>query len=182
MKRLRTYITRLLVVLLLFSGFSLYVVQPAQGRQSPDAFTDWLSKMAKPAGAMDLQQELENLRQSTEHLDKVIEKASRLVSENDNGFSFSFAESTASQQLYQLLLIEWNQFQTGNAMSSVPVQQSAKSFAPVKMYESPLACSPGLPTVDTNIRRGDVESTLNPASPASYFLIPMVGGIAIGAP
>jgi hypothetical protein len=128
MKRLRSHILRLTVVLLICSGFSLYVVQPTQARHSTNAFADWLNTMTKPANSFDLQQELDNLRESSDHLGEVIEKASRIIHRNNKEFVFPFQESDASQSLYQLLLIEWSQFQTDNAMAGIPLQQTTKTL------------------------------------------------------
>ncbi|NGP87619.1 hypothetical protein [Fodinibius halophilus] len=182
MKRLRTHIVQFIIVLLICSGFSLSLVQSAQARHSTNAFADWLGTMAKTANGADLQQELENLRQSEDHLDKVIERASRIVSNNNEEFAFSYDKSMASQQLYEMLLIEWNQFQTGNEMSSVPVQQTVKSLIVVKTDKYPFNNS-------VNTYSDKHKKTLHRLGQTPVFknyfsiaLIPMVGGIAIGAP
>lgn len=182
MNRLRTHIIRLIVILLVCSGFGLSLAQPAQAKRSTSAFADWLSTMTKSANGADLEKELNNLRQSGDHLDKVIEKASQLVSKNNDEFTFSYAESMASQQLYQLLLIEWNQFQTGNAMSSIPTQQVAKSLVPVKTHESSLFGSVVPTRKSVNKIKHPGRKVISPGSTFLVSLIPMVGGIAIGAP
>lgn len=182
MKRLRTHIIRFVVTLLICSGFSLSLVQPVQAKHSTGAFADWLTTMAKASDKADLQQELEQLRQSNDHFDKVIQQASQIVSNNNDEFSFSLSEAMASQQLYQILLIEWSQFQTGNAMSSVPVQQTVKSLIPVKADKDPLVTSASLALERIAKKTSDLQSFL---PQKSFFLcspIPMASGIAIGAP
>ncbi len=182
MNRLRTHIARFVIVLLICSGFGLSLVQPAQAEHSTTAFADWLSAMTKSSNGTDLQQELENLRKSGDHLDKVIEQASQIVSNNNEEFPFSYAESMASQQLYQMLLIEWNQFQTGNAMSCIPVQQTVKSLVPVKTDKTPLT-GLAISFVETAEQSfWDVQQVVCLQSGFSFTLIPMVGGIAMRAP
>ena len=182
MNRLRTHIARFVIVLLICSGFGLSLVQPAQAEHSTTAFADWLSAMTKSSNGGNLQQELENLRKSGDHLDKVIEQASQIVSNNDEEFPFSYAKSMASQQLYQMLLIEWNQFQTDNAMSSLPVQQTVKSLVPVKVDKLPLSFS-DLLAAKTGIQSlGNLSQVVSNQYELAVTLIPMVGGIAMRAP
>jgi hypothetical protein len=182
MKRLRTYIARIIVLALVWMGFSLYMVQPTQAKQSSRAFASWLSRMAKSSNGVQLQKELNDLQKSANHLDKIIKKASQIVRSNNDDFDFAFSESIASKQLYQLLLIEWSQFQTGNAMASIPTQQpTVKHLVPVvldKMGPIGSATISKFPQSSFGID----EIVLNPNQLFSIALVPMVGGIAIGAP
>lgn len=182
MNRLRTHIARLVTVLLVCSGFSLSFVQPTQAKHSNNAFADWLSTMTTSANTADLQQELDNLRKSDEHLDKIIEKASHIVSQNNEDFVFSMVESMASAQLYRLLLVEWNQFQTGNDMSCVPVQKTIKLLIPAKTdfpSFTKMSC-----LVSNGVQQAFTQVELLPQDdfPFPLAIIPMVEGIAIGAP
>lgn len=182
MEKLRKNIIRLIVILLVCSGFGMSLVQPVQARYSSDAFANWLSAMAKNAGSSDLQHELDDLRKSGDHLDQIIKKASHLVKKNNENFSFSHADRLASGQLYQLLLIEWNQYQTGNGMSSVPVTQVTKSVVTNKVQESVIlgGVLPGPAKDHTKpFSVGLIDLSGIAYKPA---IIPMVGGIAIGAP
>jgi len=182
MNRLRKHIARVVIVLLICSGFGLSLVQPAQAEHSTTAFADWLSAMAKSSNGTDLEQELEDLRKSGDHLDKVVEQASQIVSNNNDEFTFSYAKSMASQQLYQMLLVEWNQFQTGNAMSCIPVQQMVKSLIPVKAEKTSLAGLSIFSSEKTEQLFGHIQQMVCPQSGFSFTLIPMVGGIAMRAP
>ncbi len=118
MKRLRSYIARLLVTLLVCSGFSLYMVQSAQAGQTSDGFARWLGMMAEASDAPGLKKELQDLKTSGGQLSEMLEQASQIVTQNNDEFDFPFAAEQASRELYRLLLIEWNQFQTGNGRSS----------------------------------------------------------------
>lgn len=126
MDKLRSHITRITVIVLLFAGFSLYMARPAQAKQSSQAFTRWFGTLAKSANGVELQQELNDLFKIDAQLDELIAKASQIVSRYDDEFNFPFSESSAAQHVYQLLLIEWSQFQTGNEMAAVPSGSGVK--------------------------------------------------------
>lgn len=128
MKQLRTHIARVIVAVLVWTGFSLYMVQPVQAEHSSQSFANWLTKMAESSESSDLQDELNNLRESAGQLENTIKEASQIVSRNNSNFDFSFSESLASQHLYQLLLIEWSQSQAENAMAGTPVKHITKMF------------------------------------------------------
>jgi len=181
MNRLRTHIARVTVAILVGVGFSLYMVQPVQANQSSQAFANWLSTMTKSANTANLQQELQQLR-TAGHLGDTIKEASQIVSRNNDEFEFSFAESMASQYLYDLLLIEWSQFQTENAMASVPTQQSAKV-----MISSSVDKIGANGIISTNLTAFDLPVFATSLLPNEHSMFvpalePMVDCIAIGAP
>ena len=181
MNRLRKHIVRVTVAVLVMTGFSLYMVQPAQANQSSQAFTNWLSTMTKSSNGVDVQQQLDDLRKSG-HLGNTIKEASQIVSKNNENFEFSFAESIASQHIYQLLLIEWSQFQTDNAMANVPTQHLPKLLMPVSVDK---AGANTFVSTGTNLS-GPFQPISNKqvmgCETVSKNAVPMVGGIAIGAP
>lgn len=181
MNRLRKHIVRVTVAVLVITGFSLYMVQPAQANQSSQAFTNWLSTMTKSSNGVDVQQQLDDLRKSG-HLGNTIKEASQIVSKNNENFEFSFAESIASQHIYQLLLIEWSQFQTDNAMANVPAQHLTKLLMPVSVEK---AGANSFVSIGTNLS-GPFQPISNKqvtgSGSVSRNVVPMVGGIAIGAP
>ena len=182
MKSFRSHIAQLMVALLICSGLSLSWVQPVQADQTSHAFARWLSMMAKPADASDLQKELQELRASGGQLDEVLQKASQIVTQNNEEFSFPFSKEKASGQLYQLLLIEWNQYQTGNTMANVPVSQNVKPLLPLHIdkVEGGTLAVQGQPLFAAFVSGQWVNQ---PASQAISFSVePMSSGIAIGAP
>ncbi len=72
MKQFRTHIARWLVALLVISGFSLSLVQPAQAHQNTHDFARWLDMMAKSSDTVALQKELKDLQASGEALSVMI--------------------------------------------------------------------------------------------------------------
>lgn len=182
MKRFRTYIARLLVTLLVCSGFSLYTVQPAQAGQASDDFARWLSMMAEASDAPDLQKELQDLKASGGQLADMLEHASQIVTENNDEFGFPFTKKETPRELYQLLLIEWNQFQTGNAMDGIPVQQTVKSLLLLQVDKTGgLGYATPWPYRWASIVGENGIAGISQVV-ASAMVEPMSGGIAIGAP
>lgn len=182
MKRLRTHITRLIVAVLVWTGFSLYMVQPAQTNHTSQSFANWLDKMAKSSDGADLQKELDNLRNSANYLEDMIKEATQVTSLNNDDFDFSFAESIASQHLYRLWLMEWNYSQSGNAMDSVPVQHISKLLVSATIDKSGVG---GFASYD--FKAPDIPFSMNTQlldgqQLAAMVLVPMVNSIAIGAP
>lgn len=160
----------------------LHIAQPVQAKKSSNAFARWLSTMTKSSEATDLHKKLNELRKSGAHLDKIIEKASRIVVQNNEDFTFSFAESAASHHVYKLLLVEWNQYQTGNAMAAVPVQQTLKPFLPFNLDKLGTFGSAAFLQAVPQAFHSNVDNQSAPQTIASISVIPMSDCIAIGAP
>lgn len=174
---------RLLVSLLVCSGFSLYMVQSAQANRTSDDFARWLSMMAGASDASDLQKELQNLRTAGGQLTDMLAEASQIVTSNNDEFDFSFTREETSRELYQLLLIEWNQFQTGNAMDAVPVQQTVKPLLLLHVDKKTggLESEAVWSDIWTSIVGEHGVPVVLQISTA-VAIEPMSGGIAIGAP
>ncbi|MCW9707115.1 hypothetical protein [Fodinibius salsisoli] len=183
MEKFRTHIARWLVALLVISGFSFSLVQPAQARQNTDAFARWLDMMAKSSDTAALQEELKDLQASGEALSVMIQEASRIVSQNNENFDFPFAKEEAPNQLYQLLLIEWNQFQTGDAMAAVPATQ--KSIKQLLPWHTDKLSPPGFLGMRYELFQvadNRIVVEVIPGFQESISLQPMSSGVAIGAP
>ncbi|HLR31263.1 MAG TPA: hypothetical protein VK074_02155 [Fodinibius sp.] len=182
MKQLRSYIARLLVALLVCSGFSLYMTQPAQADGVPDAFARWLSMMAESSEASSLQQELVGLTAAGGPLADILEEASQIVGHNNSASDVSFVEEEVSLELYRLLLIEWNQLQTGSAMDGIPAQQTVKPLIQLEVNKAG-GFSPAIWPERELRQLTDVYIVTSDLPTVSAVLTePMSGGTAIGAP
>jgi len=182
MNKLRTHIVRVVVLVLIWMGFSLYIVQSAKAEYSSRAFARWFSTMLSSSNTAELQEQLNELRKSNDHLDEILKKASKIVRRNNKDFKLPFAESVADSQVYELLLFEWNQYQTENAMAGIPAQQTVKSLLPIKVDKS-ASCG----AVAATIATPRVLQWIETAYPFNnrkvpFWVIPMSSGIAIGAP
>ncbi|MDZ7658329.1 hypothetical protein [Fodinibius sp.] len=182
MNRLRTYIIRLSVIAVICTGFGLYMVQQVQVNHSSKVFANWLSTKVEASDDVSLQKELEDLRKSANSLDEFVKEASQFVKSNNESFGFSFAESTASMHFYQLLLIEWSQIQTGNAMAGIPIPSVTKAFFSIVLdQKGAIGSAAGLSLISEYL--WCVESYRLDFD--EYFVTamqPMTEGIAIGAP
>ena len=183
MKKLRSQILKICVIGLICSGLGLGAAQPAEAEKSSRDFANWLQSVAKKAHLSELEHKLAPLKKSGADLNTLIKHASHIVSENDEDFNLPLADGTASQNVHQILLVEWNQFQTGNSMSAIPPAPVIKS---VISYQTPKAFTGGLQSlyesaIQTSIFYSAVVN-YTATSGKAHSLVPMSGGIAIGAP
>jgi hypothetical protein len=182
MNRLRTHIIRIVVSAVICTGFGLYMVQQAQVNRSSDAFASWLTTKVKGTDSVTLQKELDDLRDSTTQLNEFIKGASQILKSNNETLDFSFAGSTASMHFYQLLLIEWSQFQTGNAMAGIPIPSVNKALSSVILDQNGAI---GLFS-PVSLLSEYVWNVKSFTADFDEFLVkgiqPMIEGIAIGAP
>lgn len=181
MKRLRTHIIRLTVAVLVWTGFSLYMVQSAQADHTSQSFANWLDELATSLDGSELQKKLDDLNGST-NLEKTIQEASHILSRNAEDLDFPFAESMASQQLYQLLFIEWSYTQSANTMDSVPVKHISKLSISATIDKSGIGgfITEYITAPDTSFSKN--IQLVDGQQLAAMALEPMVNCIAIGAP
>ena len=184
MKSLRSYIAQLLVALLICSGLSLSWVQPVQADHTSHAFARWLSmRVQSSKDASELQKQLQELKASGGQLDDLLKKASQIVTNNDEEFNFPFSEHGSSQELSQLLLIEWNQYQTGNAMADIPVRQNIKPLLPIHVDKIKDFFFDGWHFPNPHwLLFDEMPDDTRPVNITAAAVSPMSGGIAIGAP
>jgi hypothetical protein len=182
MNRLRTYITRIAVIAVICTGFGLYMVQQVQVNRSSQAFASWLDTKVKATDGVGLQKELDDLRKSATDLDEFIKEASRFVKSNNENFDFSFAESTASMHFYRLLLIEWSQFQTGNAMAGIPIPSVTKAFFSIVLDQKGAIGLAAAVSPDPEYVWSIDAYTADADKFFTMAMQPMTEGIAIGAP
>lgn len=182
MNRLRTHIIRISVIAAICTGLGLYIVQQVQVNRSSQAFASWLDTKVKASDGFGLQKELDDLRKSASDLDEFIKEASQFVKNNTENFYFSFAKSTASMHFYQFLLIEWSQFQTGNAMDGIPLPSVTKTFGSIILDKKGALGSMAAVSLMPE-QQWDIDALITAVD--EFFAMamqPMTEGIAIGAP
>lgn len=182
MRRIRSHIIKLFTISLLWAGLGLYVVQPAQAKRSARSFTSWFASVTHKADLADFADDLNRMKNSGMELSELIEHASYIVSNNNEDFDLPLKGASASHQIYQILLAQWSQYQTGAGMANVPPPDSVKSGFSIQVDKS------GTPEYGN----GAPEASLHYAHPAprhsaGYHFpgkspAPMATGIAIGAP
>lgn len=184
MKKLRSQILKLCVITLVCSGLGLSVAQPVEAKNSSRDFANWLQSMAKKTQTLELEHKLEPLKNSQGNLYQLIEQASQIVSQNNEDFNLPLDAGSASKNIHQILLVEWNQFQTGNAMAAIPPVPTVKS---VVSFQLPKIFSGGVGSFCDSagvklffVPTGELPIVSGASSPIAT--IPMSGGVAIGAP
>jgi len=182
MRRIRSHIIKLFTISLLWAGLGLYVVQPAQAKHSARSFSNWFTSVTQKADMVDFADDLNRMKDSGMRLSELIEHASYIVSKNNEDFNLPLKGASASHHIYQILLTQWNQYQTGNGMENMPPPETVKSGFNIQVDKSG-ALGYGGTAPASSMRY------LHPVSWHSveyHFsdksLTPMATGIAIGAP
>lgn len=183
MNLLRTHIISRLTVLVVCGGMLACLAQPLQAAHRTQSFADWLSSVVREADGLQVREELNRLRHSRMDFSRVVSEASEIVTRNNEEFNLPLNESDAAAQVYHLLLAEWNQFQTGNAMSAVPLYENVKSFGPQKTEQATGFALPAPDRQSGLFAPHRAEPGLLHAAPLQVPAVePMIHGIAIGAP
>lgn len=182
MKLLRSHISKICIISLLCSGLMMAAAKPVYAVQTNEAFANWLQSLAKKTHTAQLEQRLSSLKKSDTDLNKLIKQASEIISENDE--DFNLPEGAASDNIRQILLVEWNQYQSGNAMTAVPSTERVKpTIAPQQMHPVTPDFKAAAPA-KRNFKVHPLLTTVSFEVSASntFLIIPLVSSIAIGAP
>jgi len=184
MERLRSHISKLLTISLLSVGFCLYLVQPVQQDRSSEAFSSWLDDMIAKTDNTSLQKKLEILSRSDYEIKELMGKVSsdHEMPHPDANLLLKYTEDVEEGRLYQLLFLKWSQYQTSKGMAKAPATQTLKpatSLQPEKsgVHNNGELLPGGFAIFSRTVGYLDYSLTFLDRS-----LIPMVNGIAIGAP
>ena len=184
MKFFRLHIARLYGFLLLLMGVALSHVQPIQHKQNQSAFTSWLEGHLRSADE-DIQQQLDSIAEKESKLEDVIRRASEVVKTNSDDFDLPVSEEDdkSPDQVYQLLLTQWNDYRdAGSAMGKAVQVEPVKTHVLVPVDGINLASIPSkkffIPKATTTFSELEETGTLAP----SFILSPFESGTAIGAP
>lgn len=182
MQKLRSHITKTYLISLICAGLCLYLARPANAQQSTRAFSSWLSTMVDQQDNSQLEQELQRMTKSGASIYKLMEHASKVMSENGREVDLPYSSAEASHHIYQVLLQQWNHFNTGNGMANMPPPEISKQLANYSVEKS------GKVSFES-ASAGHIENTFisysgliqSPVHFSNSFE-PMITGIAIGAP
>ncbi len=166
----------------IITGIGLCMVRPAQAHRSGKAFSNWLSRVMDQNELSDLESGFEQLKGSEADIHHLMLKASEIIGKAENGHFNHFISPDKKQQIYYVLLQQWNHFQNEKGMAALPPVELMK---PLVTYQ-----------VDTYHTSGPAVSQKageHPKCPAQkqtvlstpvldMSLSPMSNGIAIGAP
>lgn len=183
MQKMRSHITRFLIAAFVWLGLCMQMAQPAGAHQANHSFAKWLSSVVKNDEAGQVIEQVEELQTFDGDLSYLIQRASEIVSRYNDDFNLPIRNKKASTgDMYHLLLVEWNMFQSANTMGKTTVHEAPK---PQTIRSQELHISmPGLQAVrrhQTPLYAGAAPSP-RPKPAYALHLEPHASGIAIGAP
>ncbi|MGK7371044.1 MAG: hypothetical protein ACNS64_12590 [Candidatus Halalkalibacterium sp. M3_1C_030] len=182
MQKLRSHIAKTYIISLICAGICLYMARPANAQQSTKAFSSWLSSVVDQKDSTQLEEELEQLSKSGATVYRLMEHASLVMSKEGEKVDIPYASSEASNRIYQVLLQQWNHFNTGNGMANVPPPEIVKPFASISVEKSGKVF---LDSISPSQIGKAFISYMGLAEGPVHFsksFEPMITGIAIGAP
>lgn len=162
----------------------LYLIHPAQARTSSYSFANWLETVVKKERAAHIQQQIFELKESDASLASLIEKASEMVSRNNDDFNLPIGDETSNtDEVYNLLIVEWNSYQTGNGMGKASNPKALKSnlHFSVDKFAHSLGGKVDRKNDSAYGFFGEVGG-ISRTDVCNYIIEPLSGGIAIGAP
>lgn len=175
-----------MMVAAIWLGMMLYLVRPVQAETASSSFASWLDTVVK-RGDVDsdaLRQQLYKLKKSDESLDTLIQKASEIISHHNEDFNLPLDTGTSdSRMVYDLLVWEWNSFQTGNGMGKASLPATIKSnIHPTIEKFAPSFSGLAGKQFDRFCFALNWYSGFYFHVKRSVHIIPLSGGVAIGAP
>lgn len=183
---MRLHITRLLLIATVWVGMALYLLRPVQSDAASNSFASWLNTVVKK-GEVDsdnVRQQLYKLKKADDSLDTLIQKASEIVSRNNEDFNLPLdGKSSNSDEVYDLLIWEWNFYQTGNGMgkASVPTTIKSNFHSTLDKFAHSFSITYRKRVEQFNLLADRLDS-IGSLSQMMYHIIPLSGGVAIGAP
>lgn len=182
MQKLRSHIAKLCIISLICAGFGMYMVRPANAQQSTKAFSSWISIVVDGTHSSNLKQELDRMSNSGANVYKLMEHASKVMSKTDRESDLPLEADDASNHIFQVLLQQWNHFQTGNGMANIPPPEIVKTLVHTTVDKYGTTVFARL----SDTRSSDIVSFHTGIQARALFfdvgMEPMTGGIAIGAP
>lgn len=168
---------------LIWSGIMLYLYQPVQTETSSRAFADWLETTVKKGDVETLQKQIYQLKKTGGSLNTLIQEASRIVSRHNDEFNLPLDERNSdSDQIYNLLISEWNSYQAGNGMGKASVPKTVISNLHPKVDKFAHSLSGKIERTANLIGFPDLLGAVAATLSVFYAIEPLSGGIAIGAP
>lgn len=184
MQFFRSHIARLYGFLLLLLGVALSNIAPTQQKHNHSAFTSWLEGHLR-ADDEAIQHELESIARHESELEVVIRKASEVVKSHTNDFKLPVSENSADtdEQVYQLLLSQWKDYQNaGSGMGKAVRVEPLKTHILIPVDGVNLASIPSKKPHSPKLPAAFSELEENGTLAPSYLLAPFESGTAIGAP
>ena len=170
--------------IMLTLGIMLHHARPADSKTSHDAFANWLGSHLKSENDSVLDQ-IDALNKHDRELDEVIRDASELVYEHADDFKIpgSDTDNSSEEDLYQLLITEWNNYRnSGNGMGKAVLIENLKPQTVLPTDGYAFTSIPARTHPDSDVTRDALPEAPEYTSTEQYTLSPLKSGTAIGAP
>lgn len=184
MKFFRTNIARSFNVGILLAGLLFYFVKPVSDNAEHDAFASWLQSNLKSSTNSSVADQIRGLSSTDEKIESVIRQASALVKAHADDFELPVdTQSKDENEVFQLLLKEWNNYQnssTGMGKAVIIKQAQPHSVLPVDGFSfgnKSLTSQHTAMFADAGISGEQVIATSH-----SFYISPLSSGTAINAP
>lgn len=186
MKIFRSHILRAYSFFVLMIGITLHLAGDSEQQAHHAAFTSWLGSHLKNVDS-EAHLALEKLSKDNAALDEVIRKASELVASHSDDFTLpldaSSDEQGESEDMYHLLLEQWNHFQNSEAGMGKAIFVEAAKSTTILPNDGKFASMAGLSTLSTGAQVYPAENSQGAKEFSTSFLLrPLASGTAIGAP
>lgn len=177
MQILRAYITKLVIIALLWVGLGFYIAQPFEAGSYDKSFASWLDEMVEQSHEG---YELEKARHLTDTSFNIGWMAKSMSFLLEDGLSFLPVDKKLDTKQFYNLLLEWGYQQTGKGMSSVPPTVQPLLTLQIEKYGASVPEMGFLKAPDTFFSVVLPVPSLDKL--LDFSLSPMAEGIAIGAP
>ncbi|HET8864296.1 MAG TPA: hypothetical protein VFM80_01280 [Gracilimonas sp.] len=184
MKFFRTHIARSFNVGILLAGLVFYFMKPVSDSAENDAFAVWLQSNLKSSSSTIVVDQIRGLSAADGKLESVIREASALVKANADDFELPVnSQSQDENEVFQLLLKEWNAYQSSSSGMGKAVlikQAQPNSVLPVDGFSFGNKSA----THQQNIIIADAGISMEQihAPTHRFYLSPLSSGTAINAP
>lgn len=179
----RRNIIRIAVVILLQIGMLVYILPASSRGRTYKPFAIWLRHYLNGNASGSARSKIMELSRQTGEAPQLIAKASQIISSNARDFTIPLRKTQLSEQdIYHLLLVEWNLYHQSSGMSNGVVIDHSKNGP---FYNQEPALMPEFTGAD-GIMLLPALSKLTVCSSDENLVLPyarpLVSGIAIGAP
>ena len=178
-------ITRLVIIGILFAGFSAHLAVPFFGDAKKTAFTQWLNNKVISTGEaseFELRDQIKKLPDQASNFWMLVQDASQLISNNEDEFRIGpLSSSEEDQKVSNWLIGHWSFFNSHNS-SKDSVIPEFRSFVQKWMLQQSSGQKSDLIPVKSDTQFAEYSIYISLKTFYNCFLAPLISGISINAP
>jgi len=127
-----SHITRLLIIGILFTGFSAHLAIPFFGDAKKTAFTQWLNHKVVASGdsaEAELRDRIKKLPKEASNFWMLVQDASKLISDHEDDFRIGpFSSDKENERVSSWLIGQWSSFNSHNSSPNAVLPEIVKPF------------------------------------------------------